>query len=61
MECVRYAQTVGLWERHRKTLANLCLRREQGERLMDFIVTLTGITIEQSMPGNCSAWGRRWI
>ncbi len=49
------------WERHRKTLANLCLRREHGERLMDFIVTLTGITIEQLMPGNCSAWGSSWI
>lgn len=47
MEYVRYAQTVGLWERYRETLANLCLRGEHGERLIGFIVTLTGVIIEQ--------------
>lgn len=37
-----HAQMVELWERQRKTLANLCLRGRHGESLISFIVTLKG-------------------
>lgn len=41
-----HAQMVGLWERQRKTLTNLCLRGKHGVSLINFIVTLKGVIEE---------------